>query len=208
MNLFSFLFQGDLHLANNKKVIPAKEFSKLLKAEAILKKAQQDATHYQKESEKQRKKTLEKATEQGIAEGLLKFNEALLQFEQEVKKIRHESMQAILPLALKAAKKIVGKELEQFPETIVDIVLQTLTPVSQNHRIRIYVNKADKEILEANRPRLKEILEQVEQLLILERDDVNKGGCIIETESGIINADIENQWRALEAAFEKHKKIQ
>ena len=32
------------------------------------------------------------------------------------------------------------------------------------------------------------------------------GVCIIETEAGIINASLENQWRALESAFEAFMK--
>lgn len=112
----------------------------------------------------------------------------------------------ILPLALKAAKKIVAKELETKPETIVDIVLQALAPALQNHRITIWVSKADKEILETEKTRIKEKLEQVESLSIKERDDVAQGGCVIETESGIINASIDNQWRAIESAFDKYLK--
>lgn len=110
----------------------------------------------------------------------------------------------ILPLALKAAKKIVGEQLNLHPETIVEIVIQTLAPVLQNHRITIYVNKVDKEILETQKPKIKSILEHVQVLTIQERNDISQGGCIIETESGIINASIENQWRALESAFDKY----
>ena len=61
-----------------------------------------------------------------------------------------------------------------------------------------------KEILEAEKPKIKSILEQVQVLTIQERNDIAPGGCIIETESGIINASIENQWRALESAFERY----
>jgi len=112
----------------------------------------------------------------------------------------------ILPLALKAAKKIVAGELQTQPETIVNIVLQALAPVMQNHKITIYVNKADKEILETEKPRLKEKLEQVQSLIIKDRDDISPGGCMIETESGIINSTIENQWRSIEAAFDRYLK--
>ncbi|MBI3211529.1 MAG: HrpE/YscL family type III secretion apparatus protein, partial [Simkania negevensis] len=34
-----------------------------------------------------------------------------------------------------------------------------------------------------------------------DREDIAPGGCIIETEAGIINASLANQWQALEAAF-------
>jgi type III secretion protein L len=206
MKFFSLLYQGDLHLAEDEKIIPAEEFSTLLSAMEILEKAKEDSERYKRETEELRKKTLEEAQKEGFDAGLVQFNEQILKSDQEIKRMRHELQTLVLPLALKAAKKIVGKELELFPETIVDIVLQTLAPVTQNQRITIYVNKADKELLEENRPRIKAILQQVQTLSILERADVSPGGCIIETETGIINAGIENQWRALEAAFERYMK--
>ena len=204
MKFFSLLYQGDVHPASDDKIIPAEEFSTLISAQGILEKAKEDAALYKKETEALRQKKLEEAQKEGFEAGLAKFNDALFNFDQQIKTLRHEAQQTILPLALKAAKKIVAKELQLHPETIVDIVLQTLAPFAQNQRITIYVNKEDREILEQNRPRIKEILEQVQSLAIMERSDVSPGGCIIETETGIINAGIENQWRALEAAFEKY----
>ncbi|MCB1083368.1 MAG: HrpE/YscL family type III secretion apparatus protein, partial [Simkania sp.] len=82
----------------------------------------------------------------------------------------------------------------------------TLKPVTQNHHIKIYVNKKDREILEEKKQDLRKSLDQVQTFSIEEREDVSPGGCIIETEAGIINASLENQWRALEAAFEAFMK--
>jgi type III secretion protein L len=95
----------------------------------------------------------------------------------------------------------LGEEIKLMPERIVDIVLQALKPVTEHRKIKIYANKEDLEILEKEKPKIKELLKEVESLSILERGDVEKGGCIIETEAGIINAQLENQWKALETAF-------
>jgi len=207
MNFFSFLLQNDLHLANDKKVIPAKDFSHLISAKKVVQKAKEEAEIYQKESEKQRIEILELAKQEGFEAGLQKFNESIIHFEQEIKRLQHDKLQMVLPLAIKAAKKIVGKELELFPETIVDIVLQTIAPFAHNQRITIYVSKGEKDLLEKNRPRLNEILSQVKSLNIVEKEEIAPGGCEIATETGIINARLENQWIALEAAFERYKKL-
>lgn len=204
--LFAFIKGGEVRPASKKKVIPLADFSTLMEASEILERAKADAEAHLAETQSECAELREAAKKEGFQEGLEQLNEQILGLDQEKKRLRHEMNKLILPLALKAAKKIVSKELETNPETIVDIVLQALAPVLQNHRITIYVNKADKEILEAEKPRLKEKLEQVESLLIKEREDVALGGCIIETETGIINAAIENQWRAIEAAFEKYLK--
>ncbi|MCX6990442.1 MAG: HrpE/YscL family type III secretion apparatus protein [Chlamydiae bacterium] len=206
MKIFSLLYQGDIHFAADQKIIPSEQFSTLLTAQEVLQKTQEDAATYKAEVDTECDELRKKAKEEGFNEGLSKFNDHLLQFDKEIKKIRHEAQKSILPLALKAAKKIVSKELELHPETIVDIVMQTLSSVKQNHRIKIYINKADKDALESEKNKLKEVFESLQSLSVLEREDVSAGGCIIETESGIINASIENQWRSLESAFEKYMK--
>ncbi len=206
MKFFSLLHQDTVHLATDDKIISAEDFSTLMSSEEILRHAKLDAQHYRDEVVKECEELKKTAEKSGFEEGLAQFNEHILLFERNLRHLQIELQKQILPLALKAAKKIVGKELELHPETIVEIVLQTLTPVTQSRRIAIYVNKEEKEALEANRPRIKEILNQVQTLIIQDRADVSPGGCIIETESGIINASIENQWRSLEAAFEKYMK--
>lgn len=206
MKFFSLIYQGEIHPAADEKIIPAEDFSTLMESAEILNRAKEDAEHYKKQIEKECLELKEKSKEEGFFEGLSRFNEHLVQFDKQLRLLRLELQKQILPLALKAAKKIVGEQLSVSPETIVDIVIQTLAPVVQNHRFNIYVSKVDKEILEAEKSKIKAILEQVQVLTIQERSDVAPGGCIIETESGIINASIENQWRALESAFEKYMK--
>lgn len=205
MKWFSLIYQGDLHPSSDEKVISAKEFSTLLEAKEILEKAREDAKEHLEETKKECEKLRKKAKEKGFEEGLEKFNEQILYMDSQLKAIQHNLQQMVLPIALKAAKRIVGKELDTFPETIVDIVIQAIAPIAESHRVTIFVNKQDKEILDKNKPKLKEILQQAEILNIQEKSDISPGGCIIQTEGGMINATIENQWRALERAFEKYK---
>ncbi len=206
MKFFSLIYHGDVHLAEEEKVISAEDYGTLISAEEILNLAKKDAEQHKATVEKECLELKEIAKKQGFEEGLQLFNDHLLTFDRQLRALKLELQQQILPLALKAAKKIVGQALEVNPETIVDIVMQTLSPITQNQRYTIYVNKTDKDVLEANKPKIKQILEHVQTLTIQERADVAPGGCIIETESGIINASIENQWRALEAAFGKFMK--
>lgn len=205
--LFSLIYQGEIHPASDKKVIAIEDYATLMEASEILERAREDVDAYKKSAEEESKRLKEQAKKEGFDEGLKQINDKILALDQEIKRLRHEMNKLVLPLALKAAKKIVARELEIHPETIVDIVKQALVPATQNHRITIWVNKADKEILEAEKAKIKQILEHVEVLSIKERDDIAPGGCIIETESGIINAAIENQWRALESAFERYVKL-
>ncbi|WP_194848000.1 HrpE/YscL family type III secretion apparatus protein [Candidatus Neptunochlamydia vexilliferae] len=203
---FSLIYSGEIRPEAEEKVIPAEEFSALLKATDVLKKAKEDVKTYLASNKEECKKLLAEAEEAGFNKGLSEFNKQILAFEEKVKEMEHELQKMVLPLALKAAKKIVGRELELKPDTIVDIVRQTLKPVTQSHHIKIFVSKQDKEVLEKEKDGLKKMLELVKTFVIEEKEDVTPGGCIIETEAGIINASLENQWRALESAFEAFMK--
>ena len=204
MKCFSLIYQGNVHLSSTEKIIPADQFSVLLSAHEILQKAQEDVARYKKQVEEECEQLKEQAQKEGFQEGLEQFNAHVIHFDALGKALKMEMQKQVLPLALRSAKKIVAKELELHPDTIVEIVLQAIAPVVQNYRFTIYVNKEDKDILESQKLRIKEILEHLQVLKIQERADIERGGCVIETESGIINATVENQWRALEAAFEKY----
>ena len=203
---FSLIYSGEIRQGSEEKIIPSEEFSELLNAIEVLKKAKTDVKTYLKSNKEECKSLLEEAKEAGFNEGLSQFNKQIFHYEQRIKQMEHELQKMILPLALRAAKKIVGRELQSNPETIVDIVRQTLKPVTQNHHIKIFVAKEDKEVLEKKKTELRAILEQVQTFIIEEKEDITPGGCIIETEAGIINASLENQWRALESAFEAFMK--
>lgn len=202
MKFFSLLSGLAVHITPGKKRIPAKEFSLAAKANDILKTVKEEAAIFKQDTVIEAEKTKELAFQEGFQEGLLSLNKHLLALDKELTELRHDIQKKILPLSLKAARKIIGEELRLHPDRIVDIVLNALKPVTQHKKITIFVNKIDLLELEENKSKIKKIFEHLESLSIQERDDIEPGGCIIETEVGIINAQLENQWRALESAFE------
>ena len=165
-----------------------------------------EAAKYRKEVAVEAEKTKEQAFKEGFQEGLTSLNKHLFALDKELKELREEIQKKILPLSLKAARKIIGNELKIHPDRIVDIVLTSLKPVTQHRKIIIYVNKNDLKAIEKSKSQIRQIFEHLESLSIQERDDIEPGGCMIETEAGIINAQLENQWRALESAFESFMK--
>ncbi|MBI5274147.1 MAG: HrpE/YscL family type III secretion apparatus protein [Chlamydiales bacterium] len=206
MKLFSLIKSGTIHFSKKTKIIPQKEYSTLLKAQDIVKQAEEDALQLLNETKEECDLLRKKAKETGLQNGLDQFNQQLLFMSQQIKQLRLELQQQVLPLALKTAKKIVGEELSINPETIVNIVQQVIRPITQCHNVKIFVHKGDMGLLENKKNDLKNLFERLETFSIEERSDIDAGSCIIETEVGIINATLDNQWRALEAAFESFAK--
>ncbi len=205
MRFFSFISKGEIH-NTGEAIIPAEDFSLLLTASQILAKAKEDAETFKKNLSEEASLLKERAKEEGFEEGLSQFNDKLLALDEQLKLLKIELQNQILPIAIKAAHKIVSTELKMRPEVIVDIVIKALNPVLQSKQVTIVVNKLDKEALESAKPHLKTLLEKVDSFTIIDRPDVSQGGCLIETEAGIINATIENQWRVLELALSRYAK--
>ncbi len=190
-----------VHLAPQKKVVPASEFSKLVEADGILKQIQTEAQDFRRQVASEGEKLKEEAEKKGFEEGLKQWNEKIALLEKEISKVRSDMENSLVPLAMAAVKKIIGREIELKPETVVDLIATSLKSVSHHKKIALFVNKNDLEIVEKMRPQLKAIFEHLESLTIATREDVPPGGCIIETEAGIVNVGLESQLGALEAAF-------
>jgi type III secretion protein L len=199
---FTLIYGDQIRAAPKTKIIPADAVSTMQEASQVLEHIKQDAEKYRQEVVKEGEKTKEQAFKEGYDEGFKQWAEHLASFEKKLEDLHKEMQKVIIPIALKAAKKIVGREIELSEETIVDIVASNLKAVAQHKKIIIYVNKKELEILEKNKPRLRELFENLESLSIRPRDDIAPGGCVIETEIGIINAQMEHRWRVLEKAFE------
>jgi len=201
--IFSLLHGDKIHVAPNTKMIPSETFSSLINAQEVLQRVKKDTKQYKMEAATEIEQLREEAKKEGFDEGFSEWIEKTAELEEEIHKVRKDIERVVIPLALKAAKKIVGRELEISELTIVDIITNSLRAVAQHKKVTIYVNKKDLDILEKQREQIKTLFENLEALSLRSREDIKTGGCIIETESGIINAQLENQWLVLENAFQK-----
>lgn len=199
---FTFIKEGSIHLAPNTKVIKAEDFSTVVDAQQVLVLAKEDAEKFKQEVAEEGERLKEEAKKAGFEEGFKQWTEQLAKLEEDRSLVRKEIEKMVIPIALKAAKKIVGREIELSEDIIVDIVSNTIKAVAQHKKVIIYVNRKDLEVLDKEKNHLKQFFENVESLVIRERADIQPGGCVIETEAGIINAQLENQWLLLEKAFE------
>jgi len=200
---FSLIHGENVHIAPNTKVISGKEFSTLLDAQEVLREVKKDAEKYKVEIVSECETLKEQAQKEGFELGFTEWAEKIVELEMEIKQVRKDMERVIAPIAVKAAKKIVGREIEASESTILDIITNSLKAVAQHKKVTIYVNRKDLEIVEKKREQIKTVFENLEALSIRPKDDITEGGCIIETEGGIINAQLENQWLILEHAFQK-----
>lgn len=200
--LFDLINDGEIYLEADSKIIKKDSLAKALSGDEMLAKIKEDAEKYRADVIKEIEAEKTSAREQGYQEGFNNWLDLIAKQEAEIKQVRKDYEKILVPVLIKAVKKIVGHELENRQDTIIDIIGSSLKAVSTHKKITLYVSPKEKSVVDANRNKLKSYFEQLEVFQIRERADIEPGGVVIETEGGIINAKLENQWAVLEKAFE------
>jgi flagellar assembly protein FliH len=98
----------------------------------------------------------------------------------------------VLNLALDVAKQVIAGELSARPERILDAVKLALRQMAETTReARLLLNPEDAQLV---RPILNELLDK-SRLRIVEDARIVRGGCLIETPHGDLDATLQTRWR-------------
>jgi len=107
----------------------------------------------------------------------------------------------LVQLALAVARKIVGRDVSLGPEAVSRIIREALTRVEHAGRITIKLNPADLELLSDIKPQLLSGLPEAGRAAFEADEGIARGGCLIETDGGEVDARIERQFQVVEEAF-------
>lgn len=169
-------------------------------AKQIIEQAEEYAQELRQRAEVQSQKKLKQAFEKGTEEALLEFEQNLLQAKEIRERVLREIEKDVLKLAVRLAEKIVGREIDEDNETIKDIVSTALQNARQKERITIRVNPSDLQLVQKNSEQFKTTA-QTKFIDFVADPRIEKGGCLIESEVGTVDARLETQFRVLERAL-------
>jgi len=171
-------------------------------ARRIIADAQEDAAAIRTSAESFARESYETAYREGCEASLLEWNTLLLEAREDRAQALAGVERDLLRLAVKIAEKILGSEIKRDRIAIVGIVATALRQARRNERITIRVNPADLLVIEEQRQRLDRAGRE-KYMDIVPDPRVASGGCVIESESGAIDAQLETQFRVLERALLK-----
>jgi len=117
-----------------------------------------------------------------------------------------ETEQEIVKLAMTIARKIVGNEIRVNKDTVVNVVKESLKKVEGNEKVKVKLSRKDLQFIKSEKPAIIDKITNIENVAFEMDESIPHGGCIIETESGDIDARIEKQFQAVEEAFESINK--
>ena len=155
------------------------------------------------------------AAEQGRQEGeklmseqLLKQRAEMLQLQQgvleslrnAVSQVVRDSEQALAALALEVARKLVSG-MPVSAEMVEAAIREALAQVEENTDCEIHLNPEDCALLEAFNPKFLQGESSSPRTRIHRAPDVSRGGCLVKTRLGIIDARRETKLALLEKSL-------
>ena len=142
----------------------------------------------------------EEARQRGRQEAMKECMEQLAAARAEYNSLRQKAEQDMVTLAFHIARRLIGHAIEVEPEVVRDIVGEALMSARGRREIVVLVHPDDKEHVEASRNEYARQLDGVP--VYFEADaSLQRGGCVIETESGRIDARLETQLSVLRDAL-------
>ena len=108
----------------------------------------------------------------------------------------------ILVIAMEIAQKIIKTEVKADPQIVMDTILDVLKTLSKNEpKIVLRVNPLQVQYIKDTLPEEVRLLGMETKLSILSDEGITEGGCIVETNNGIVDASIEAQLEIVQNAL-------
>ncbi|MBK36643.1 MAG: hypothetical protein CME26_14085 [Gemmatimonadetes bacterium] len=155
---------------------------------------------FQQEKEDAYHAGFEDGTNEGTKQGLAQSTDEIERFSDLVASLPVQWKDAVknydaavLDLAIHLARRIVGSAAEIDESIILQAVHDCLGYVEDKTKVIIRVNPDDLEAVRRHRNDWLESLESIDHLLIESDPTVTRGGCVVETPIGDVDAQIEER---------------
>lgn len=142
----------------------------------------------------------EKAYQEGREEGLASVTEILTRVKNEHEKMLENLEHEAVELVFEIAKKVIGDAFKTSKEAVLNMVKQALT-ASMGDKITILLHPDDYKELKDKKNYLLNYCHGSQVLNLKPAQTVKKGACLIESELGSIEADLEIQLKAIQKAL-------
>ena len=132
---------------------------------------------------------------------MISLQEALTQFKHLREETYRSIEKEVVELALAIARQVICREVAMDKEIVVCVAREALAKVEDSGKIKIKMSAADVQFINETRHQLSSLITNIDDITFEAEENIQSGGCIIETDLGEIDARIEKQLQAVEESF-------
>jgi type III secretion protein L len=182
-------------------IVDADVFDAKLEGDRLLGEARAQAERELAAARDEAERVLRRAEAEGRERGLGAVTELLVGARAAAARARAGAEAELRALAVRIAEKILGRELRLDPAAVVDVAAEALRHAGEPRELVVRCAAEDLEALERGKPRLVERCRAAQAARFVADERVQRGGCILETELGVVDARLSTQLDAIERAL-------
>ncbi len=141
--------------------------------------------------------------EKRIDELQTRMGDVLAQFETAKQEAVLNAEHLLLKLCLAVTGKIIDREVAADPELILTVIKRSLAYIGHREKMTLRVAPDDLEMASQRKDFWITVGERLEDLSIVADERIGRGGCIIESNSGLVDARLGVQFSELSELVEK-----
>ncbi len=172
------------------------------RARDILLAAEAEAGRIREQAEAERDRVRRDAAEAGRQDALARASGLLASAALERDRILAAAETELARLAVAVAEKILQREVAR-DGTVVEIAARALEEARQRRVVLVRVHPEDAAAVRACERRLAAVVCRAPGVAVREDPRISRGGVIVETEAGVIDAQLDAQLAALRSALEE-----
>ena len=174
-------------------------------ADALLRKAQLQAAEIEKEAYErgfnEGQKAGKEVGEKMVEASLKQYAVTLEELANLRTQVLSASEREVVRLALEVARKVVKREVTIDEDIILALVKVAMKRLGEESVMTVRLNPRDVQSILRFRNGADKGSVWSEAIKLVEDPLISRGGCLIETEAGIIDARVEEQFREIEKGF-------
>jgi type III secretion protein L len=179
-------------------VVKAEAYDATLDAGRILEAAHAQARQIVEAAEQERLAIVEAVRQEAYEQGLQQWNAAVAAADAARDRHLAESEPEMIRLAARIAHKIIGEELRLNSRAIVSMAVECLQGLRRERSLTLRMTPRDVEQLGDRIAMLREAAGPHRSIEVVADASIVEGGCIVESEYGLIDARLETQIRCME----------
>lgn len=201
MGLFIQLKQNGFAVAPETKVLKAGEYRELVKANEIIDAAKKEAEKIIHAARQEYESKKKQGYQDGVKAAKMDMSDQMVQAVARNVDYLGSVEDKITSLIVDAVSKIIGSIDSR--ELIVRLVKKSLSTSIAEKQIQLRVHRDDAETVRQQMDSILKEFPQVSFLEVIGDKNLEKGSCILESETGTVDASIGVQLSAIERSLKK-----
>jgi flagellar biosynthesis/type III secretory pathway protein FliH len=185
------------------------EFAPLVEETKFGQPGREQIDHIEKEAYEKAFQLGEKA---GLESGERMFRSAVQSLVEAAEGLKHTEREfygrveeEILDLVLATTRKVVQREVNTQRDVILEVLRQAIAKTIDRERIRIRINPSDFDFVHAHKSDIASTVDGVKDLVIEGDESISRGGAVVDSDYGTIDARIERRFEAVEKALRRQR---